>query len=968
MLARDKAPPLTSVCFSADLALVAAEAILSQQRERLPDFSRLAIFVPHAHSKARLMRLLLNGAKKYAFEIIIPPFIGTLRDFIEQQTVTTKPILTAEQARLTLVDELKRHHAVFPNASPWTLADALLELFDELTLNEVTIPQAYDDFVTTLEHGYGCQQKKLSGLGIEAKTVHLLWTAWQQQLNDMQVHDSNSAFVQQLMENAGTNSLDYAYFVGITQCIPAEVGWMHTLFTRSRAHLFLQTQATTGVGQAPIKNLLNRLQLDLPATTAENSFSNWLDQVFAVGVDFFAQRARRCASDFPESPVKNRLTLYRAHSFETEARAIDLQIRRWLKEKKTHIAVVIENRTLARRVRALLERSHIPLHDSSGWALSTTAAASVIESWLQAIEEDFAFAPLLSALKSPFSRPGREHLPAVYHLEIDIMQFENIARGMQRYKNAAINRRQRLEIETSRVSAQLLELLNDVERAAAPLIAVCDAQQRRAVEYIEACCASLKMLGIVEGFNDDEAGLEVLQLLDHLAANVRTMPSLFTWTEFRAWLGQAVEARRFIPTQARSPQKIELVTMAHCALDKFDALVIGGMTRDILPGFPPRTPFFNNAVRHELGLPANSHFAERFYRFRILLEAAPVILMTHQHDSAESVASPWLELLNNFHRLGYGDELLDTTLQAWASQAESEVTTLQDDIPGTATAPNPTLPPAMLPQRLSASGHQRLIDCPYAFFSGVGLKLDAPEEIREAMAKHDYGERVHTCLQAFHHGKQNLPGPFPLPLNADTKPQAIAYLEDITRLVFQQDIEKNFHHRGWMQTWLDRIPAYIDWQINHLREGWQVRAVEHTARRTLDNTLTLYGRIDRIDQHADGLQVIDYKTGKTPKVTDVRSGEKIQLPHYALALDDKAVSAEYIDLQSDKVGSKCAIEGEDFTTLTQEVESRLVEMWRELHTGARLPAWGDDKICRYCAFDGLCRKESWDTQNQTAAR
>ena len=69
---------------------------------------------------------------------------------------------------------------------------------------------------------------------------------------------------------------------------------------------------------------------------------------------------------------------------------------------------------------------------------------------------------------------------------------------------------------------------------------------------------------------------------------------------------------------------------------------------------------------------------------------------------------------------------------------------------------------------------------------------------------------------------------------------------------------------------------------------------------------TFKGRMDRVDQHADGLVLIDYKTGgAVPSGTQtLEKGKGLQLPAYALALRERknqeVVSAQYLQLNTEK--------------------------------------------------------------------
>ena len=69
---------------------------------------------------------------------------------------------------------------------------------------------------------------------------------------------------------------------------------------------------------------------------------------------------RHFAAAKPQSPALDRLSLFKADGAEQEAAAIDIQVRRWLIEGKRRVGIVTENRRLARRVRALLERAGLP--------------------------------------------------------------------------------------------------------------------------------------------------------------------------------------------------------------------------------------------------------------------------------------------------------------------------------------------------------------------------------------------------------------------------------------------------------------------------------------------------------------------------------------------------------------------------------------------------------------------------------
>jgi len=473
---------------------------------------------------------------------------------------------------------------------------------------------------------------------------------------------------------------------------------------------------------------------------------------------------------------------------------------------------------------------------------------------------------------------------------------------------------------------------------------------------------------------DDAAGQRILEELHAMQAASDDGTLHMHWNEFRAWLGRTLERFNFQPP-AHAGQ-VQLMSLSQSSLSRFDALVIAGAEAEYLPGSHAGSPFFNDGVRQALGLTSQTQrLSEKFLHFRCLLESAERILLTrrNEQDDEEVVASPWLERLQSFHQIAYGNRLIDTALTARIQQTDTQVTHLAEPLPQPTPAnPATQISASLFPRTLSASGYQQLINCPYQFFAARCLQLEAPEEIREMLQKADYGERVHLCLQAFHEDVGGLPGPFRTTITDVSKPAAIQCLDEIAEAVFARDLEDNFLHRGWLKRWRDVIPAYIDWQMERQAQ-WRVKSTEQDVTRDYGQ-LTLRGRLDRVDAGTDAdsgapiIGIVDYKTGATPKDADVLNGESIQLPFYALLAEDAGgatvTQVEYLALDSARnatpvAKSKGILEAEALDTLTQDIGARLNLLVDQITTGTPLPAWGDEMTCEYCQMSGICRREAW---------
>lgn len=870
-----------------------------------------------------------------------------------------------------LADTLSQHKTLLRSATPWALADNLLELFDELTLNKIGLPQDLDAFKQQLANAYGLAEVQLEALSQEATLVHTLWHAWHTQFDANKLVDSQAAYVLALANSLEQLSTEERiYLAGIYTFNAAELAWLNTLLTRQQASLFIHGQAIQfSMDHHPdriITQFCENLNYSPSTKQAHTPYGQALDTIFAPPSLSMLNRARGFAANYPTSPIKKRLQVLTADGAEQEACAIDVQVRRWLLSGMTSIGIVTENRRLARRVRALLERGGIILQDHSGWALSTTSAAAALESWLQCIEQDFAHLPLLDLIKSGFifhDMNRDEVRSAAYRLELDVIRHENIPRGLTRYEQHFKDRLERLPNWQPKASQLLLLLLQRLKHAATDLRALYQGGGHGALEYVQDLQSSLQALGMTPELDNDAAGSRLMQVLQTMAQGARRWPLQLSWSEFRAWLGRTLEHFNFHPPDPGSA--VQLMDLSQACLQRFDALVIAGVERDQFPGNVLGSPFFNDKVRHELGLVVSTdRLNQRLYHFRCLLESADKILITarNQQDGEIIALSPWLERIQAFHGLAYGEPLEANELAELVNQPNSAIVRGNSlRLPTPQQRPRPQTIPSLLPGSFSPTDYQQLMDCPYQFFAARCLNLSPTEAIRLALSKAEYGERVHQCLQAFHARQPGLPGPFTQSLTENNRGLAIELLQRIATQVFARDLGDNFEHHGWLQQWQAVIPAYIDWQIQRAKH-WQVTDVELTQQRHLGKNVDIKGRLDRVDQADHGLAILDYKTGRTPSTADIQTGEQIQLPFYALLNESlgKVQQVEYLKLdKADKVQSVNRLTDPDLMHLSQAIGERLLNLIAQLKDGQAMPAWGDEATCRYCDMQGLCRKTTW---------
>jgi len=925
-----------------------ARHLLSEHSNSLPDLTQVIILLPNAQAVSQMR----NSLGKQSQHALISGFIGSLNQWLKQNippTAHAKKQINHATRQLLLLEALKQYPDLFESDNHWQICDSLLELFDELSLSQHQwLNESIPTWVSKLQKAYNINDVS-DYLNQEAKIIHTLWNAWQQQLSDMQIVDEVSTLKYRLLEAIPKNIKEHTFYIaGLEQLSPLQQAWCNNL--------------------SQTNNVINIAQ-------GNNSFATHIEKKsndnLALLHNIYSQehplynKAKHYLNSEDKYFLEN-IKLYDAQSAEQETQAVDLKVRMSLLEGKRNIAVVTENRKLARRLRALLERADVAIQDTAGWALATTSAATVLERWLECIEQDFSYQSFLDLLKSPFfcnHESYENHLDLIYRFEQDIILHENISNDLQRYKQAIENRKARLNISSDSITEKLLLLLNTIESAATELVGLYQQEETcNSYIWVSAFNRSIEKLGIHEQLGNDIAGTRIQQELDSLThAHSSAQPEM-NWQDFRTWLGSSLEREQFKPHDQSAVVKV--MNMQQAQYCQFDTLIIAGANMLSLPGSASQHPFFNQSVRQALQL-KNWHETkgDGFYQFQQLLFASDDILITWQAEKNGEwmQVSPWVSSLQDFSLHAFQSSLKDNHLDALIKQTNpvtdhSEALLQNIKI---ATQAKPVLHDELIPSTFSASRHQRLIDCPYKFFASDALRLKPLEEITQELMKSEYGEKVHLILQAFHQQCANLPAPFPDVLTKQNKNQALLHIENLSRIVFSAHSEDSIQQRGWLDRWLQTASAYIDWQIKH-QEEWHVYRLEERVEHVLSDDITLMGRLDRIDKQDDQHSIIDYKTGATAKQQDIDLAENIQLTSYAMLMEN-IHSTLYLKLDKGEVKQAGIIESEQLEKLKQDCLQRVETCISEIKSGSPLTSWGDEKSCSYCDMSGLCRKQVWES-------
>ena len=158
-----------------------------------PDFSDLVVLLPQAQLTQPFNEALCRSLDA-GLTAIIPPWAGTLKAWIKHFVCNTHSdysIINEYARQLLFIEALQQYPDLFKEENQWQVSQALLSLFDELSLNQQDIFTSVEALQEKLQQGYGIKQQH-EHLLYESKLVYTLWHAWKKQLADSQLYDETT--------------------------------------------------------------------------------------------------------------------------------------------------------------------------------------------------------------------------------------------------------------------------------------------------------------------------------------------------------------------------------------------------------------------------------------------------------------------------------------------------------------------------------------------------------------------------------------------------------------------------------------------------------------------------------------------------------------------------------------------------------------------------------------------------------
>ena len=877
-------------------ALLSSKLWSAADRSHPQDWSALRVVVPsfaHARQLQAAMARQLDGA-------FIPPRITTLSAWFKLLPPDSAAAAANGNERLMVLYAELRQHAWLKklftarrNTDLLPLAQTLLTLCDELTQCLLPTLQLTP---AAIEQRWQAALEQLSptARSLLSDEAQLVWSIWKSQL------DGNDACV-----------IRFRQMLRLAECADAPLMWVAPIEPDAFEQAFLSAYGA--------RQTVQPVMLDWRAAALDAAYALAWREMAADGAE----------SMIAESAVATPpgLSLCAAASLEQEAVQGAQTILNWLQEGKSRIAVVAQDRVAARRMRALLERAHVFVADDTGWKLSTTRSASALAAWFDVVAARGETVALLDLLKSPFLFGGlADKSEQVMLIEV-ALRSANVLGGWDAVARAVA------------ASAAARATMSGIARQAALF-----AGRKTLSAWSEATSGALDALGMREPLAADAAGSQVIALLDTIAQDCRALAAAFSFAEWRAFISVQLESTTFIPPTV--DHRVEMMPLNGARLRSFDAVLVVGADADHLPSQLNETLFFANAVRRELGLATReSRQRQQLRDFTELLSFNREVVLSWQASKGgePNPVSTWIERL----------ELVLEHAGAKKIRVHQVSIAPQNLRAAPPIRPAPVAP-QLLPEKLSASGYNSFVACPYQFFATRMLGLSGLDELSDMPQKRDYGDWLHRILHLYHAGIRDSPC---------APDQRLTLLLNISADVFGEALDRNAAALGYYMRWQKAIPAYLAWADQREADGWRFVIGEQRFEKSLswpEGEIKLQGRIDRIDENETGERaVLDYKTKNVQALRDkLKQGEDHQLAFYGLLSDAPVSAAHFVALEpmKDKTGDAEAARYDEWQ---QMLEQQIVFNMRAITQGVCLPANGIESICQYCDVRGLCRKGAW---------
>lgn len=442
--------------------------------------------------------------------------------------------------------------------------------------------------------------------------------------------------------------------------------------------------------------------------------------------------------------------------------------------------------------------------------------------------------------------------------------------------------------------------------------------------------------------------------------------SAVPFDEAATMVRRAIDAHTFASRSGDAG--VHLVDAESAPFGEFDVVQLAGLVDGEWPDRPRRNIFYSPAVLRDLGWPAEADRVEAVRAafadlLRLPARELAVSTFSLEHDSLVSPSVLLDDVAWGKSAIEDGaDEgvVLSGAARAWAQRRAARPA---DSIAGGQTAPH-------VPNAYSLSALERYQDCPFKFFAADVLDLEELPDDEAALSPRARGRFVHEVFQRFFEAwdrggegritSDTLDGA--RAVCAGVAEPLLANLPDADAALERARLFGSAISVGIVDVVLgleatrpvDVVERWLEYRL----EG------EFTLGAPGGRAVPLRGVADRIDLLAHNrLRVIDYKSGSVSQPK-----RALQVPIYALCAQERLAGqrggswqveeAAYVALSGKRPLVPIIRAGkDDQDAILADARARLFDLVAAIERGEFPPRPYEPRICSYCAYPSVCRKD-----------
>lgn len=595
------------------------------------------------------------------------------------------------------------------------------------------------------------------------------------------------------------------------------------------------------------------------------------------------------------------VALIEAANEREEAVAIAIALRMALEKPgrdggESQAALITPDRALARRVTAELARFGVVADDSAGSPLSGSPQGTLVQLLLEATLRPGDPVAIIGLLKHPLLRlgkPSQELPPAIHALEllalrggVGDMDISTLAPLLQAQLDGQKEDRRpppwRLSLpedapEEARDLA--LRLQDAVEPLASALVgrrqdgrgltaklALADWAERTG-RALEALCVD--EAGSLASLWSGEAGEKLASLLsDVIATDGQIEADGPQWID----IVMALTTSEAVKPRSLSHPRVFIFGTLEARLQSVDTMILGGLNEGSWPGQTVNNPFLSRTMKTEMGLePPERRIGQLAHDFEMAFGTRHLILSrAMRQGSTPTVASRWLQRL-----LALTGRTLTEEVKARGERYRHWATAIDaGENQAGAKRPAPKPPAALQPRSYSFSEVGRLRRDPYSIYARRILKLEPLHPFNQDPGAAERGTLYHAIIERYT-AEAHQPG----------STAAKAAMEKIANELFDEERLPPHIDRVWRPRFLQVARAFLDWELERAPDVRKTLTEAGAGFEVEAAGIRVTGIADRIDVKGSGrADIIDYKTGLSPSVSQARSLLDPQLALEAAAL------------------------------------------------------------------------------------